>query len=101
MNAMDTALAAKYEANGGGLKGRFKTFGQGLKAGGAGIKDAMKKGGKAVGSYFAAKMQAKKGPSPELKKMSVNLADNKPRKGGSPALREMSIRLAKQHAAKK
>ncbi len=59
MNAFDKALAAKYEANGGGLKGRFKTFGQGIKAGGSGIKDAVKKGGKAVGSYFAEKMKGK------------------------------------------
>lgn len=59
MNALDRALAAKYEANGGGLKGRFKTFGQGIKAGTSSVKDAVKKGGKAVGSYFVNKLKSK------------------------------------------
>lgn len=55
MNPVDQDLASAYKRHGGPLKA-WKHFGK--KTAGS-VKDAVKKGGKAVGSYFADKLKGK------------------------------------------
>jgi hypothetical protein len=56
MNAIDQDLASAYERHGGALKA-WKHLGK--KTAGS-VKDAVKKGGKAVGSYFTNKLKDRK-----------------------------------------
>jgi hypothetical protein len=56
MNAIDQDLASAYERHGGRLKA-WKHLGK--KTAGS-VKDAVKKGGKAVGNYFTEKLKGKK-----------------------------------------
>lgn len=56
MNPIDQDLASAYKRHGGALKA-WKHLG---KKTAGGVKDAVKKGGKAVGSYFANKLKDRK-----------------------------------------
>ncbi len=67
MNAIDQDLASAYERHGGAVKA-WKHLGK--KTAGS-VKDAVKKGGKAVGDYFTEKMKTK-WPIPERKSSRTN-----------------------------
>lgn len=99
-NALDQALIRKYEENGGGLKGRVKTFGNIGKAVGGGVKDAVKKGGKAVSEYFKDKVSAKKALSaatyPSRKAKETLKSLNPKKRKPSESVKELSIRLANE-----
>ena len=65
MNRLDNSLAAKYQANGGGIKGRLKTLGNGVMSAAKGINKVT--GGEKLSKYFGEKL-AKMAAKPETKK---------------------------------
>ena len=65
MNPIDKKLSKKYEANGGGIKGRLKTLGQGVMSTAEGINKMT--GGQKLSQYFGEKI-AKRFTKPENKK---------------------------------